>query len=131
MRTTIPATSLRLFVGEAETVEGRPVYEARVLAAREPGLAGATVVRGALGYGHTSRLHTGKILRLSDDLPVIVEPVDTPEAIERFLDEVEPMFAACDDDAGPAAAARRAGPAARTLSRRGAIVHSIGSSSIS
>ena len=95
MRTTIPATSLRLFVGEAETVEGRPVYEARVLAAREPGLAGATVLRGALGYGHTSRLHTGKILRLSYDLPVIVEPVDTPEAIERFLDAVEPMLDRC------------------------------------
>ena len=95
------------------------------------GLPGATVVRGALGARPTSRLHTGQLLRLSDDLPVIVEPVDTPEAIERFLDAVEPMFAACDDDAGPAAAARRAGPAARTLSRRVSIVHSIGSSSIS
>lgn len=94
MRTTIPATSLRLFVGEAETVDGRPVkmrgYLQRVSSAsRAPRWCAA---RSATG---TSRLHTGKILRLCDDLPVIVELVDTAEAIERVLDAVEPMLDRC------------------------------------
>ncbi|MDR6991979.1 MULTISPECIES: DUF190 domain-containing protein [Luteimonas] len=113
MRQTTPGTSLRMFVGEAETFDGKPLYEAVVLKARELGIAGATVLRGALGYGHTSHLHTGKILRLSDDLPVIVELVDTPEAIERFLDQIEPMLDRCAVTLTPVQRLHREVPASR------------------
>ena len=95
MTETTEATRLRLFIGESDTHAGRPLHEAIVLAARASGLAGATVLRGALGYGRSSRLHSAKILRLSEDLPIIVEIVDTPERIERFLEEIRPMLGSC------------------------------------
>ncbi|MEW6490700.1 MAG: DUF190 domain-containing protein [Thermodesulfobacteriota bacterium] len=76
---------LRIFCGEADRWEGRPLYEAVVLKAREVGLAGATVLRGVMGYGAHSRLHAAKVLRLSEDLPVVVEIVDTEEKLRDFL----------------------------------------------
>jgi uncharacterized protein len=81
---------LRVFIGEGDSYHGKPLYEAIVLKARELNLAGATVTRGIMGYGANSRLHTSKILRLSEDLPVIIEIVDTEEKIRLllpFLDE--------------------------------------------
>ena len=81
---------LRIFVGETDTHKGRSLYEAIVLKARELNLAGATVFRGIMGYGATSRIHSIKLLRLSEDLPVMIEIVDTEEYINKllpFLDE--------------------------------------------
>ena len=80
---------LRIFIGESDRHEGKLLYEWIVLKAREAGLAGATVLRGIMGFGAHSRLHTVRILRLSEDLPVVVEIVDTREKIERFLDLVD------------------------------------------
>lgn len=80
---------LRIFIGESDSFEGRPLYEAIVLRAREMHLAGATVLRGALGYGRSSRLHTAKILRLSEDLPLVIEIVDAEDRINAFLPELE------------------------------------------
>jgi PII-like signaling protein len=82
---------LRIYVGENDRHGGRPLYEAIVLKARELGLAGATVLRGVMGFGRSSRLHTTKVLRLSDDLPIVVEIVDREETLARlipWLDEV-------------------------------------------
>ena len=76
---------LRIHLGEDDRYEGKPLYEAIVLKAREMHLAGATVFRGSLGFGQSSRLHTTKILRLSEDLPVIVEIVDAKDKIEDFV----------------------------------------------
>jgi PII-like signaling protein len=76
---------LRIFIGESDRHDGKLLYEWLVLKAREEGLAGATVIRGMMGYGAHSRLHTFKIERLSQDLPIIVEVVDTREKLERFL----------------------------------------------
>ncbi len=76
---------LRIYLGEGDRHGSVPLYEAIVLKARETGLAGATVLRGPLGFGASSRLHTAKILRLSLDLPVVVEMVDAQERIEAFL----------------------------------------------
>ena len=76
---------LRVFIGENDKYEGLPLYEWIVRQAREQGLAGATVLRGLEGFGAHSRLHTAKILRLSNDLPIVVEIVDTEEKIESFL----------------------------------------------
>ena len=81
---------LRAFIGESDIWHGRPLYEAIVLKARELHLAGTTVIRGVMGYGASSRLHTAKVLRLSEDLPVIVEIVDAREKLDQilpFLDE--------------------------------------------
>ena len=86
------ATLLRIFLGENDRTDGRPLYEAIVLKAREMHLAGATVLRGPMGFGKTSRLHTAKILRLSEDLPVVVEIVDAEERIRSFLAAIEPMM---------------------------------------
>jgi PII-like signaling protein len=80
---------LRVFVGESDRHEGVPLYEWIVRRAREEGLAGATVLRGVEGYGATSRLHTAKILRLSSDLPIVIEIVDTEEKIEAFLPSID------------------------------------------
>ena len=80
---------LRIFLGESDKHEGRPLYEWLVLKAREAGLAGATVLRGVEGFGAHSRLHTAKILRLSEDLPIVVEIVDLAEKIEGFLPTVD------------------------------------------
>jgi PII-like signaling protein len=79
------AVLLRIFIGESDRWQGRPLYEAIVLKAREIHLAGATVLRGPMGFGKTSRLHTAKILRLSFDLPMIIEIVDSEEKINAFL----------------------------------------------
>src|SRR5215831_8375862 len=92
MRVPRECTLLRIFFGEDDKCEGRPLYECIVLKAREMHLAGATVLRGPMGFGHSSRLHTAKILRLSEDLPVIVEIVDSPEKIEAFLPSLEQMM---------------------------------------
>jgi uncharacterized protein len=80
---------LRIFIGESDRHDGRPLYEWLVLQARERGLAGVTVLRGIEGFGAHSRLHTAKILRLSEDLPIIIEIVDTAEKIEAFLPLVD------------------------------------------
>jgi PII-like signaling protein len=80
---------LRVFVGESSKHEGMPLYEWIVRRAREQGLAGATVLRGLEGFGANSRLHTAKILRLSSDLPIVIEIVDTEENIEAFLPTVD------------------------------------------
>ena len=76
---------LRIFIGESDKYEGKPLYEWLVIKAKEHGLAGATVLRGLMGFGANSRIHTAKILRLSLDLPIVVEIVDTPEKIKAFL----------------------------------------------
>jgi uncharacterized protein len=86
------AVMLRIFIGDGDRFEGKPLYEAIVLRAREHGLAGATVLRGPMGYGHSSRLHTAKILRLSEDLPVIVEIIDKKERIDSFLPMLDEMM---------------------------------------
>jgi hypothetical protein len=86
------ATLLRLFVGERDRHGHIPLYEAIVMKAREQHLAGATVLRGALGYGASSVLHTAKLLELSDDLPIIVEIVDTAERIASFLPILDGMM---------------------------------------
>lgn len=81
---------LRIFIGESDSWHGRPLYEAIVKKARELNLAGATVIRGMMGFGAESRIHTTKVLRLSEDLPMIVEIVDSAEKIDLlipFLDE--------------------------------------------
>lgn len=80
---------LRIFVGESDKHDGKPLYEWIVLKARERGLAGATVVRGLMGFGAHSRIHTFKIERLSEDLPIIIEIVDTRDKLDRFLAEIE------------------------------------------
>jgi len=82
---------VRVFVGEADKWHGRPLYEAIVEEARRHGLAGATAWKGFMGFGAHSRLHTAKILRLSEDLPVVIEIVDTAEKIEAFLPTLEEM----------------------------------------
>lgn len=76
---------LRIFIGESDKHEGRPLYEWIVLKARERGLAGATVLRGIMGFGPSSKVSTVKILRLSEDLPIVVELVDQHEKLEEFL----------------------------------------------
>lgn len=85
------AVLLRIFIGESDRWEHKPLYEAIVLRAREMHLAGATVVRGLMGFGRASRLHTAKILRLSMDLPLVIEIVDSEEKVNAFLPELENM----------------------------------------
>lgn len=84
---------LRIYIGELDRWQHRPLYEAIVLRARELELAGATVLRGPMGYGAHSRLHTTKVLRLSEDLPVVIEIVDRAEKIDAFLPELDAMVA--------------------------------------
>lgn len=86
------AVLLRIFVGEDDPHGHMPLYEALVLKAREMHLAGATVLRGSVGYGHSSRLHTAKILRLSQDLPLVVEIVDSSDKIDAFLKVLDAMM---------------------------------------
>jgi len=86
------ATLLRIFIGESDRWEHKPLYEAIVLKARELHLAGATVLRGPMGFGKSSRLHTAKILRLSMDLPVVIEIVDSEEKIQNFLPTLDGML---------------------------------------
>jgi uncharacterized protein len=86
------AMLLRIFIGEDDKHHGHPLYEAIVLRARELQLAGATILRGPMGFGHSSRLHTAKILRLSEDLPIVIEIVDSEEKINGFLPQLEEMM---------------------------------------
>lgn len=84
-------TLLRIFIGESDRWHHHPLYEAIVLEARKRGLAGATVLRGPMGFGANSRIHTAKILRLSEDLPLVIEIVDTTSAIGDFLPVLDGM----------------------------------------
>lgn len=86
------AKLLRIFIGEDDRHERQPLYEAIVLLARAEHLAGATVLRGPMGFGHSSRLHTNKILRLSEDLPIVIEVVDSAEKIDAFLPKLEAII---------------------------------------
>jgi PII-like signaling protein len=88
----VDARLLRIFVGADQKYQRKPLYEAIVLAAREHHLAGATVVRGDMGFGAASRIHTSKILRVSEDLPVVIEIVDTPDKISAFEPIVNAMM---------------------------------------
>ena len=92
MNTPQEGCLLRVFIGESDRWEGKPLYEAIVLKARELHLAGATVLRGPMGFGAHSRLHTAKILRLSEDLPIIVEIVDSREKIDELLPAIDHMM---------------------------------------
>jgi hypothetical protein len=87
------AMLLRIFVGENDRYGHQPLYEAIVMKARELHLAGATVLRGPMSFGHSSRLHTSKIVRLSEDLPFLVEIVDSEEKINAFLPVLDAMMA--------------------------------------
>lgn len=86
------ATLLRVFLGESDRRNGQPTYEAIVLAARRHGLAGATVLRGPMGFGASSHLHTAKILRLSTDLPIVIEIVDSEAKINSFLPQLDTLM---------------------------------------
>ena len=86
------ATLLRIFLGESDRLDGKPLYHAIVLRAREMHLAGATVFRGIMGYGKNSRIHTTKIEALSTDLPIVIEIVDSEEKINAFLPVVESLL---------------------------------------
>jgi PII-like signaling protein len=92
MRIPEQSVLLRIFVGENDRSGHLPLYEAIVLKARERHMAGATVLRGPMSFGHSSRLHTTKILRLSEDLPIVVEIVDSEEKIEGFLATLDGMM---------------------------------------
>src|SRR6266436_3918042 len=85
------ALLLRIFIGESDKWQGKPVYEAIVLKARELHMAGATVLRGPMGFGANSRLHTVKILRLSEDLPMVIEIVDSKEKIDELMPHIDQM----------------------------------------
>jgi PII-like signaling protein len=91
MKLSGEAELVRIFIGENDKFEGRPLYEAIVRKAREQGLAGATVTRGVLGFGADSRMHSAKILRLSEDLPLVIEIVDAGEKIAAFLPCLDEM----------------------------------------
>ncbi|MDQ2867820.1 MAG: DUF190 domain-containing protein [Verrucomicrobiota bacterium] len=86
------STLLRIFIGESDRAEHRPLYEAIVMKARAAGLGGATVLRGPMGFGKSSRMHTAKILRLSMDLPIVIEMVDSEEKIKDFLPTLDGMM---------------------------------------
>ncbi len=86
------AVLLRIYIGESDRWQHQPLFEAIVLKARERHLAGATVLRGPMGFGAASRIHTAKILRLSMDLPIVIEIVDSEEKVNAFLSELEPMI---------------------------------------
>lgn len=85
-------TLMRIFIGESDKYQGKPLYEALIARLREKGLAGATVLRGVAGFGASSTVHTEKILRLSLDLPMIVEVVETEEAIQAVLPDLDDMI---------------------------------------
>lgn len=92
MQIPTDAVLLRIFIGESDRWQHQPLYEAIVLKARERHLAGATVLRGPMGFGASSRIHTAKILRLSIDLPMIIEIIDSEEKVNEFLPELEAMI---------------------------------------
>jgi len=86
------AQLLRIFIGEDDKHDGRPLHEVIVEKARKAGIAGSTVLRGLLGYGAHSRIHTSKVLRLSQDLPIVIEIVDTKEKVEEFLPTLDAIM---------------------------------------
>jgi PII-like signaling protein len=92
MRIPKQAQLLRIFIGEADRQDGKPLYVAIVLKAREMQIAGATVMRGGLGYGYSSYVHTAKILRLSSDLPLVIEIVDSRDKLDAFLPVLDDMM---------------------------------------
>lgn len=92
MKLPSEAEMLRVFIGEADKHHGRPLYEVIVERARQHGMAGATALRGMLGFGASSRIHTAKILRLSEDLPIVVEIVDDPQRIAEFLPVLDELI---------------------------------------
>lgn len=89
----IPADGklLRIFIGEADKWEGKPLYEEIVLLAKKSGMAGATVIKGFMGFGCKSHMHTTKLLRLSEDLPIVIEIVDSEEKINQFIPQLDAM----------------------------------------
>jgi hypothetical protein len=89
MKLLTEAKLLRIFIGESDKFEGRPLYQVIVERARQRGLAGATVLRGYLGFGANSRIHSARVLRLSEDLPMVIEIVDEPERIAAFVAELD------------------------------------------
>ncbi|MDP3921057.1 MAG: DUF190 domain-containing protein [Candidatus Omnitrophota bacterium] len=91
MKTIGEQQILRIFIGESDSWEGKPLYEALVSLARKEGLAGATAFKGFMGFGCKSHMHTTKLLRLSEDLPIVVEIVDAEEKITRFLPHLDGM----------------------------------------
>jgi PII-like signaling protein len=107
------AAVLRIYLGEADRADGRPLYETLVTRARDAHLAGATVLRGPLGFGHTSHLHTAKILRLSHDLPMIIEMVDERARLEWFLEQVAPLLGGATASLQPVELIRFAPPTDR------------------
>lgn len=92
MRMTGQGLLLRVFIGENDRWKGKPLYEALMLEARERGLAGVTITRGIAGFGAHSRLHTAKVLRLSEDLPIVIEIVDREDRIREFLPTCDAMI---------------------------------------
>lgn len=92
MKLPSEAQLLRIFIGESDKVHGRPLYEVIVESARKRGMAGATVLRGLMGFGADSRMHTARILRLSEDLPIVIEIVDKPERIADLLPELDGLI---------------------------------------
>lgn len=92
MKEQSDAELLRIFVGESDRFDGRNLYEAIVRRAQQRGMSGATVIHGVLGFGAHNRIHTARVLRLSEDLPVVIEIVDTPERIAEFLPELDGMI---------------------------------------
>ena len=92
MKLPSDACLLRIFIGESDKYNGRPLHEVVVEEARKLGMAGATVLRGILGFGANSRIHTSKILRLSEDLPLVIEIVDTEQKIEELLPLLDQMM---------------------------------------
>jgi uncharacterized protein len=91
MRIDGPGLLVRIYIGEADSHEGMPLYDAIVRLLRERGIAGATVLRGIEGYGHSSRIHTTRILRLSEDLPVLIEAVDREDRLRAVLPELDAL----------------------------------------
>ncbi len=83
---------LRIFIGESDKVGHQPLYEVLVLEARKAGIAGATVLRGTMGFGANSRIHTAKLFEISSDLPVVVEIVDSEENVQQFMNKVNELF---------------------------------------
>ena len=96
MGTRAKAKLLRIFLEESDKHEGKPLHEAILLASQAAGLAGATVLRGIESYGHTGRMHTAKVLRLAEHMPLVVEIVDSEEKIEAFLPTLDEMFNAAE-----------------------------------
>jgi PII-like signaling protein len=92
MKLPSEASLLRIFIGESDKLHGRPLCEVIVEKAREQGLAGATVLRGFLGFGANSRIHTSKVLRISEDLPIVIEIVDEEEKINALLPELDKII---------------------------------------